>query len=211
MVPTWVNRSAAIFFRMVTTFCAIVFTAGLNAACQPAEPGLDLASEDSAGEALAVQEVPTAAPLATNSPAADASATPAVSLAAAEIAPEAELRAADAAVLHVKAVNSGKGGWTFHVTVVHPDTGWDDYADGWDVVLPNGTVVKPDADSPFTRLLLHPHENEQPFIRSQSGIVLPEGVTTVTVRAHDLRDGFGGPEIEVDLTADSGPGFNVEP
>lgn len=65
-------------------------------------------------------------------------------------------------------------------------------------------------DSPFSRLLLHPHENEQPFTRSQSGIVIPAGVTQVRVRAHDLVDGFGGREVLVDLTLASGEGFEVE-
>jgi hypothetical protein len=78
------------------------------------------------------------------------------------------------------------------------------------VVTPDGEVLKPDADSPFTRLLLHPHENEQPFTRSQSGILIPEGVTQVRVRAHDLVDGFGGQEVVVDLTAGEGEGFEVQ-
>ena len=96
------------------------------------------------------------------------------------------------------------------MTVAHPDTGWDDYADGWDVVLPDGTVVKPDSDSPFTRLLLHPHETEQPFTRNQSGIVIPADVSTVTVRAHDLVDGFGGKVVVVDLNSAEGDGYTVD-
>jgi hypothetical protein len=116
---------------------------------------------------------------------------------------------ANADVLYVKAVQTADGTWTFHVTVRHPDTGWDDYADGWDVLLPDDTVLKPDPDSPFTRLLLHPHVNEQPFTRSQSDIVIPPGVTQVRVRAHDLADGYGGREVLVDLTAPSGPDFEV--
>jgi hypothetical protein len=116
----------------------------------------------------------------------------------------------NADVLKVRAVQSSGNTWTFHVTVEHPDTGWEDYADGWDVVTPNGTVLKPDPDSPFTRLLLHPHENEQPFTRSQSGIVIPAGVTQVRVRAHDLVDGYGGREVVVDLTVPSGENFEVE-
>jgi hypothetical protein len=117
--------------------------------------------------------------------------------------------AADADVEYVRAVGNGDS-WTFQVTVRHPDTGWDDYADGWDVVLPDGTVIKPDPASPFTRLLLHPHENEQPFTRSQSGIIIPADVTTVTVRAHDLVDGFGGREVVVDLTIGTGADFEVQ-
>ena len=118
--------------------------------------------------------------------------------------------AANADVEFVRAVRGEDGLWTFHVTVRHPDTGWEDYADGWDVVLPDGSVAKPDPDSPFTRLLLHPHENEQPFTRSQSGIAIPPDVTRVTVRAHDLVDGWGGRELGVDLSVSTGPDFEVE-
>lgn len=130
--------------------------------------------------------------------------------------PPAEARG-NADVLFVRAVQTaGLSGteqgstWTFHVTVQHPDTGWADYADGWDVLTSEGTVLKPDPDSPFTRLLLHPHESEQPFTRSQSGIVLPAGETQVRVRAHDLVDGFGGREVIVDLTVSAGEDYEVE-
>jgi hypothetical protein len=119
-------------------------------------------------------------------------------------------RRANADVLFVKAVQMADDTWTFEVTVEHQDIGWEDYADGWDVVTPEGEVLKPDPSSPFTRLLLHPHENEQPFTRSQSGIVIPPGLTQVLVRAHDLVDGYGGQEVIVDLTQPSGEGFEVQ-
>jgi hypothetical protein len=118
--------------------------------------------------------------------------------------------AGNADVEFVRAVGASGGSWTFHVTVRHPDTGWDDYADGWDVVMPGGTVLKSSPDDIFTRLLAHPHVEEQPFTRSHSGILIPEGVTQVRVRAHDLVDGFGGREVVVDLTLSSGPEFQVE-
>jgi hypothetical protein len=115
----------------------------------------------------------------------------------------------NADVTYVKAVKDTSGTWTLHVTVRHPDTGWEDYADGWDVLTPDGTVLKPDPDSPFTRLLLHPHVDEQPFTRSQSGIAIPPSVTQVRVRAHDLVDGYGGREVVVDLTTVSGPDYEL--
>ncbi len=118
--------------------------------------------------------------------------------------------AANADVIFVKATETAANTWTFSVTVGHPDTGWEDYADGWDVLLPDGTILKPDPGSPFTRLLLHPHVDEQPFTRSQSRIEIPADVTEVTVRAHDLLDGFGGQEVAVDLTAVSGKDFAVQ-
>jgi hypothetical protein len=118
--------------------------------------------------------------------------------------------AANADVVYVRAVQTDGQTWTFDVTVEHPDSGWDDYADGWDVVLPDGTVIKPNPDDPFTRLLLHPHENEQPFTRSQAGIVIPPEVKQVTVRAHDLVDGWGGREVVVDLMVLAGVDFEVK-
>ncbi len=111
-----------------------------------------------------------------------------------------DLSTANADVLFVKAEETDTETWTFQVTVFHPDTGWEDYANGWDVVLPDGTVVLPNPDDPFTRLLLHPHETEQPFTRSQSNIYIPADVTAVIVRAHDLVAGFGGEEVVVELT-----------
>lgn len=123
--------------------------------------------------------------------------------------PPTEPALADADVLFVRAGWDPAGHWTFSVQVEHPDTGWEDYADGWDVVTPDGTVLKPDPSSPFTRLLLHPHVGEQPFTRSQSGIIVPEGVSQVTVRAHDLIHGFGGRQVLVDLTQDKGEDFEV--
>lgn len=117
---------------------------------------------------------------------------------------------ADADIQFVRARQQEDGSWTFHVTVRHPDNGWDDYADGWNVLLPDGTIIRPDLGSPFTRILLHPHDNEQPFTRSQSGIEIPADVSQVTVQAHDLVHGYGGQEVIVDLTVMSGENFEVK-
>jgi len=115
----------------------------------------------------------------------------------------------DANVDYVRVSQQTDGTWRFEVTVSHADTGWEDYADGWDVVLPNGDVLLVNPDDPFTRLLLHPHVEEQPFTRSQAGIVIPDDVTMVTVRAHDLVDGYGGQEVIVDLNVSQGDNFEV--
>jgi len=159
----------------------------------------------------------TAGPTTTALPVRPTATSPAVSSATPAVEPTATPspvptagRMANADVLYVRAVQAADGSWTFYVTVQHPDTGWEDYADGWDVMTPDGTVITPDPASSFTRLLLHPHVDEQPFTRSQSGILIPEGVTQVRVRAHDLVDGFGGREVVVDLTIPSGPDFKVE-
>ncbi len=115
----------------------------------------------------------------------------------------------NADVVHVKAEDHGDQGWVFHVTVNHPDTGWDDYCNGWDVVTDSGQVLKHSQSDQFTRLLLHPHENEQPFTRSQSRLSVPASVRYITIRAHDLVDGFGGREVQVNLDSDNGENYEI--
>ena len=109
----------------------------------------------------------------------------------------------------VRATQSSNGSWTFNVTVSHHDTGWEDYADGWDVVTEDGVVIKLSQNSPFTRLLVHPHVDEQPFTRSQSGIILPEGTKKIIVRAHELKNGYGGKEVVIDLEVPIGPDYEL--
>ncbi|MEM7023552.1 MAG: hypothetical protein AAF637_13315 [Pseudomonadota bacterium] len=103
-----------------------------------------------------------------------------------------DVMAGEADVVAVEVSRAGDGTYRFDVTVRHDDTGWEHYADAWDVVAPDGSVLG-------TRTLLHPHENEQPFTRSLSGVAVPEGIAEVTVRAHDNVDGYGGVEMTVAL------------
>ncbi len=108
-------------------------------------------------------------------------------------------------MLFVEVYEETGGTWRFEVTVQHADEGEEHYADRWEVQmsLPNGQTLR------YTRELTHPHVEEQPFTRSLAGVDIPEGVTEVTVRAHDSRDGYGGQEITVNLSQDSGPGYVV--
>lgn len=100
--------------------------------------------------------------------------------------------AGEADVVAVDVAKSGDGRYRFDVTVRHADAGWEHYADKWDVVAPDGRVLG-------TRVLYHPHVDEQPFTRSLGGIDIPEGVTTVIVRAHDSVHGYGGAELHVEI------------
>jgi hypothetical protein len=115
----------------------------------------------------------------------------------------------NADVLFVVAEQQEDLTWTFTVTISHPDTGWEDYADGWDVILPDGTVLKKAPSDQFTRLLTHPHVDEQPFTRSQSGIKIPGNAQVVIVRAHDLVDGYGGETVIVNLELPFGKNYEV--
>ena len=55
---------------------------------------------------------------------------------------------------------------TFSVTLEHADEGWSHYADQWEVLSLDGNLLG-------KRVLHHPHENEQPFTRSLSGVAIP--------------------------------------
>jgi len=110
--------------------------------------------------------------------------------------------AGEADVVGVVVHREGPGTYAFDVTVRHADTGWDHYADAWEVVLPDGKTVL------ATRTLLHPHETEQPFTRSER-IRIPAGVTRVQVRAGDNVAGMGGNTVVVDLTRAQGERYRV--
>ena len=81
---------------------------------------------------------------------------------------------------------------SFDVTVRHDDEGWEHYANRWEVLSPDGEVLA-------TRVLAHPHVNEQPFTRSLSNVGIPDGVSEVVVRAHDSVHEYGGEELVVQL------------
>lgn len=100
--------------------------------------------------------------------------------------------AGEVEVLDARATPAGSGAWRFDVTLRHADEGWEHYADAWDVVAPDGTVLG-------TRTLHHPHVDEQPFTRSLSGVEIPAGITAVTIRGHDKVHGHGGKEFLLEL------------
>ena len=100
--------------------------------------------------------------------------------------------AGEADVVHVQVSTSGERTYGFHVTVQHGDTGWDHYADQWEIVAPDGKILG-------TRKLLHPHVNEQPFTRSLSGIRIPNNIKQVSFRAHDSVHAYGGKVMTLDL------------
>lgn len=92
--------------------------------------------------------------------------------------------------------------WTVDTTLRHNDTGWDHYADKWRVVDQNGKVLG-------ERVLFHPHENEQPFTRSESGIRIPDTTYIVYVEAHDKVHGWSRQRVRVDLRRNGGDRYSV--
>jgi len=94
------------------------------------------------------------------------------------------LFAGEADVVGGKITALGDGRFRVDATVMHGDTGWDHYADRWDVLAPDGSVLG-------SRVLAHPHENEQPFTRSLT-LTIPADVAEITLQANDSVHELGG-------------------
>ncbi len=100
---------------------------------------------------------------------------------------------ADAPVIEQVTAQSNGSTWTFSVTLSHPDTGWDHYADGWQVLAPDGSGLG-------VRVLAHPHVNEQPFTRSLGSVEIPDGITFVSIQARDNIGGWFDDLFRVELS-----------
>ncbi len=99
---------------------------------------------------------------------------------------------ADPPVIAGAVLHPAGNGYRIDVTLRHPDTGWDHYADGWEVLAPDGTRLG-------FRELMHPHVNEQPFTRSLSGLEIPDGIGKITIRARCNVDGWAEATFTLDV------------
>jgi hypothetical protein len=100
--------------------------------------------------------------------------------------------AGEADVVDVAVRHAGDGRFDFDVTVRSNDRGWSHYADKIEVLAPDGSVLG-------TRVLLHPHETEQPFTRDVYGVAVPPGIAEVVVRVHHKPTGYDGAVMTVRL------------
>jgi hypothetical protein len=83
----------------------------------------------------------------------------------------------EADVISARAIRVANGSFNFEVTIRSQDRGWDHYADRFKVLAPDGTVLG-------VRQLAHPHVDEQPFARELNGVLVPDTLDTVVIRAH---------------------------
>jgi hypothetical protein len=102
-----------------------------------------------------------------------------------------QAHAGDADVVKVE-VHSRAGLFDLDVTIHSKDTGWERYADRIEALGPDGAVLG-------TRVLEHPHDDEQPFTRDLYELRVPPGVAKVTVRAHFKPTGYDGAVLTVPL------------
>jgi len=100
--------------------------------------------------------------------------------------------AADSPIVNDVVASSNGDNWTFSVTLSHPDSGWDHYADGWRVVDENGALLG-------TRILHHPHVQEQPFTRSLGNVKIPRITKYVLIETRCSQDGWSNEQYKVTL------------
>ena len=103
------------------------------------------------------------------------------------------LFAGKADVVDVK-VSCSADSCNFNVTVKHADSGWEHYANEWMVMSGDGSILG-------TRVLYHPHVNEQPFTRSLSGVKVSHNIKQVVIRAKDSKHGYGGLQLKIAIPA----------
>ena len=200
-------RLRPITFRMI----ALLTFALIAAACSADSIEVDAAAVASEAEAVVEETSTEATEVAETTPdevevAADVTeedTAPDVEVAEEEAAPEPitastvpETTSDDFPdILAAQATPTGDNTWRFDVTVSSTYDTPQRYADAWRVVGPDGTEFG-------IRVLAHDHASEQPFTRSQSGIVIPADVTTVTIEGRDLANGWGGGFLEVNLAGE---------
>jgi hypothetical protein len=108
-----------------------------------------------------------------------------------------------AQVRRVEMEANADGSWNFSVTVRHADTGWDHYANLWQVLdHETGEVLG-------ERPLAHPHTSEQPFTRSLRNVSIPDSVEIVRVRARCNTHGFEGTQVQIPLDTREGENYVI--
>ena len=99
--------------------------------------------------------------------------------------------AGEADVIDVEVQHRGGNSFQIITTVKHDDTGWNHYANAWEVLDMEGNVLA-------KRTLHHPHVDEQPFTRSLR-VTIPTGINQVMIRAVDSVHQTGGKTITVNV------------
>ncbi len=82
--------------------------------------------------------------------------------------------------------------FTVSATVRSVDVEDVSYADAWEIRDMEDNVLG-------TRVLTHPHANEQPFTRSLSAVAIPTDVTQAVVDARDSVRGYCGVSLTVEV------------
>jgi len=110
--------------------------------------------------------------------------------------------AGEASILFVDCERQGPA-WRIAVTLRHADDGWEHYADQWRLVSEAGQVLA-------TKVLQHPHVDEQPFTRHLTDVQIPPIERKFYVEAHDTVHGWSKDRVLVDLNKTKGERYRVQ-
>ncbi|MGB3293686.1 MAG: hypothetical protein WBB01_11925 [Phormidesmis sp.] len=99
-----------------------------------------------------------------------------------------DLEVSELAIVRAVEVSGEPGAYTFVVTIESEETGCGQYANWWEVVTEDGTLL-------YRRILAHSHVDEQPFTRS-GGPVAVEADQTVIVRSHMYPQGYSAQVVQ---------------
>ena len=99
--------------------------------------------------------------------------------------------AGEADVVDVKVTHMSGQEYRISVTLEHADTGWDHYANAWQIFDENDNLIG-------ERVLHHPHVNEQPFTRSLT-LNIPKDIKVIIIKGQDSVHGLGGKSLRVEL------------
>jgi len=80
----------------------------------------------------------------------------------------------------------------FRATLRHADSGWNHYANLWQVMTTDGKLL-------VKRVLYHPHVNEQPFTRNSARIHVPASIKQVVIMAGDLPNGINSKPYKLNI------------
>ena len=86
--------------------------------------------------------------------------------------------AGPADVVSVSVAVSGPGQYRFSVTVRHADEGWDHYADRWEVLHPDGTLL---GSAPFTTPMSKNNRSRATFPAFRSLTISPPSWSAPTI------------------------------
>ena len=93
-------------------------------------------------------------------------------------------------VVEAQVIRDNDGSYRFKMSVRPGDQEWGQYANSWEVVAPDGTALG-------IRVLLHPHEQKQPFARYLSKMIIPDSIAKATIRGIDIKHGGSGKKMTV--------------
>lgn len=91
--------------------------------------------------------------------------------------------AGPAEVVDAHAVDTGPG-WRVTIVVLHTDTGWGDFVDGWRIAGPDGSLYA-------QQTIRHPRRDAGRVTHMIEDVRIPESVAVVVIGAHTSDHGWG--------------------